>query len=57
MCKLQNIVGPQIANLQIATLAEGPKFNKLYKYANLLICNLPNLFADRPPLTNSQNVL
>jgi hypothetical protein len=26
------------------------KSNKLFKSANLRICDLPNLFADRPPL-------
>jgi hypothetical protein len=49
---LQNtakILVPQIANPQIATLAEAPrKYIKFCKSANLRICTLRNLFVDRP---------
>ncbi len=49
----------QIINLQIlgsqisksATFAEFAQSNKLFRSATLLICNLRNLFADRPSLT------
>ncbi len=41
-------LGPQNKNPQSATFA-GSK-NKLVKFATLRICDLRNLFADRPPL-------
>jgi hypothetical protein len=43
--KLQKINGPQIASSHIC----GRPAN-LKKSANLLICDLRNLFADHPPL-------
>jgi hypothetical protein len=41
-------LGPQIVNLRSATSAR--KSIKLLKSTNLRICDLWNLFADRPPL-------
>jgi hypothetical protein len=46
-------LGPQIANPQTATFSEGRKLNKnvlILKIADLWICDLQNLFADRPSL-------
>jgi|LakMenEpi03Aug12_release.lakeMendotaPanAssembly.Ray.scaffolds.fasta_scaffold3004230_1 hypothetical protein len=52
-------LGPQIANTQDVTFAEGPKSNRLVRSANLRICDLWNFFADHPPLdfTNNNNLL
>ncbi len=43
---------PQIANPQRVTFAESPQSDKLFKSANLRICDSRNLFADRPPLVH-----
>jgi hypothetical protein len=48
--KSQKILGPQSSNPQSVTFMEGPQSNKLFKSANLRICDLRTLFADRPPL-------
>ncbi len=45
----KKIYGPQIANLKIVTFAEGPQITKILS-AYLRICDLRNLFEDRPPL-------
>jgi hypothetical protein len=45
-----------VANQQIATFAEGPQIYKRIKSANFRICDLRNLFADRPPLGAQESV-
>jgi hypothetical protein len=45
-------LGPQITIPRSATFSEGREANKLFKSANLRICDLWNLFVDRPPLYN-----
>jgi hypothetical protein len=48
---------PQMANPQTATFCgRSPKL-KIFKSANLLICDLRNLFTDRPPLKGGHNTL
>ncbi len=42
-------LGPQIANLKIATFRKVRKSVKFGQSGSFLICDLPNLFADRPP--------
>ncbi len=46
-------IGPQIENPQSSTIAEARKCIKLFYLSphNFGICDLENLFADRPPLT------
>ncbi len=44
--QIAKIYGPQIANQEIATFAEGSPIYKRMKSANLRICDLRNLFAD-----------
>jgi hypothetical protein len=46
----QKRLGSQIQNSQSAIIAECPQTNKLFQSANLQICDLWNLFTDRPPL-------
>jgi hypothetical protein len=46
------ILAPQIIIPQSATFLEGRKANKLFKSANLRICDLWNLFVDHPPWYN-----
>ncbi len=41
------------ANPQIATLAKSPLIKDIFQSANLRICDLRNLFLDRPPLAFS----
>ncbi len=43
----------QIANPQITSFTEGPLIYELFKSAILQICDLQNLFADRPPSRKS----
>jgi hypothetical protein len=43
-------IGSQSSNPQSVTFMEGPQSNKLFKSANLRICDLRNLFADHPSL-------
>jgi hypothetical protein len=46
---IATIYGQQIANPQIVTFAEGPQvFLKKFRSANLLICEVLILFANRP---------
>ncbi len=53
ICGLVEVLSPEIKKdwvfkPQSAAFAEGRKSNTLFKLANLRICNLRNLFADRP---------
>jgi len=49
-CGPQITKSPKIANPQSVILRKVHKSNKLLNSANLRICDLRNLFADRPPL-------
>jgi hypothetical protein len=54
ICGLVEVISPQIskkigsANHKVPHLRKVRKSNTLFKSANLRICNLLNLFADRP---------
>jgi hypothetical protein len=50
------IANPQITNPQSATFTECMQTNKLFKSANLRICDFRYIFADRPPLRNTGRV-
>ncbi len=50
------MLGRQNANPQTGTLTEGLNYKKFCKSANLRICDLWSLFADRPPLLLTQHL-
>jgi hypothetical protein len=45
------------ANPKLPHLRKIRKYNKFFKSENLRICDLRNLFAERPPVLNTQRAL
>jgi hypothetical protein len=47
--EIRKLLMNEFANPQITSFTEGPLIYELFKPAILQICDLQNLFADRPP--------
>ncbi len=50
--KSQTRLGPQIANPQSVTFAEGPQIKQIILVSKFADLRFSDLFADRPPLLN-----